>query len=169
MCIFLNKLKNEKGAAAVEFAFILIFILIPIVFGIIYFGPVFYDWIALTHAARDSARLLAVETKFDEHGNISNDSGAEYSDDGLITYIKKSIPKYILPLLIQIEIYGSGQEYWGNLENLDITINHIDPDKIGAESSVKVSGDYIINIPLIPALSNKNIHISNEVFMRQEQ
>ena len=53
------KTKNEKGAAAVEFALILP-ILVMIVFGIFQFGIAFNNWIALTHAAREGARLAAV-------------------------------------------------------------------------------------------------------------
>ena len=53
------KTKNEKGAAAVEFALILP-ILVIIVFGIFQFGIAFNNWISLTHAAREGARLAAV-------------------------------------------------------------------------------------------------------------
>ena len=53
------KTKNEKGATAVEFALILP-ILVMIVFGIFQFGIAFNNWIALTHAAREGARLAAV-------------------------------------------------------------------------------------------------------------
>jgi Flp pilus assembly protein TadG len=53
------KTKNEKGAAAVEFALILP-ILVMIVFGIFQFGIAFNNWISLTHAAREGVRLASV-------------------------------------------------------------------------------------------------------------
>lgn len=53
------KTRNEKGAAVVEFALILP-ILVIIVFGIFQFGIAFNNWISLTHAAREGARLAAV-------------------------------------------------------------------------------------------------------------
>ena len=52
-------LKKEKGASAVEFALILP-ILVMLVFGIFQFGIAYNNWIALTHAAREGARLAAV-------------------------------------------------------------------------------------------------------------
>lgn len=53
------KLKNEKGASAVEFALVLP-IFVMLVFGIFQFGIAFNNWIAITHAAREGARLAAV-------------------------------------------------------------------------------------------------------------
>ena len=51
--------KKQKGAAAVEFAIIMIPFII-LIFAIFQFGIVFNNWIALTHAAREGARLAAV-------------------------------------------------------------------------------------------------------------
>ena len=65
--MFLKKckiLKNEKGASAVEFAFILIPLLV-LIFAIFEFGILFNNWIALTYAAREGARLAAVDA-YDE-------------------------------------------------------------------------------------------------------
>ena len=53
-------LKKEKGASAVEFALILI-PLIVLIFAIFQFGIIFNHWIALTHAAREGVRLAAVD------------------------------------------------------------------------------------------------------------
>ncbi len=53
------KIRNQKGATAVEFALILP-ILVMMLFGIFQFGIVYNNWIALTHAAREGARLAAV-------------------------------------------------------------------------------------------------------------
>jgi Flp pilus assembly protein TadG len=51
--------KNQVGATAVEFALILP-MLITILFGIFQFGIAFNNWIALTHAASEGARLASV-------------------------------------------------------------------------------------------------------------
>ena len=55
-----NKSKpgNEKGASAVEFALVLP-VFVMLVFGIFQFGIAFNNWIAITHAAREGARLAA--------------------------------------------------------------------------------------------------------------
>jgi hypothetical protein len=49
----------SRGASAVEFALVLPF-LVMILFGIFQFGIAYNNWIALTHAAREGARLAAV-------------------------------------------------------------------------------------------------------------
>jgi len=58
-----KKITEEKGASAVEFAVILP-LLILLIFGIIEFGRMYNAYLALTHAAREGARLAAVG-KFD--------------------------------------------------------------------------------------------------------
>lgn len=152
MAIF-SRVKKEKGAAVVEFA--LVFpILVIIAFGIIYFGPVYNNWIAIDHAARDGARLLAVKARFDTNGNI--DSNGEFTEDRLIKNIENNLPEYV-----------KNENYWGHLENIDININNPEPNVIGAEASIVIDGDIIINIPFV--FDNKVITISKEVFMRQEQ
>lgn len=148
-----GKIKKQRGAAAVEFALVLP-ILIVIAFGIIYFAPVFNNYIAITHAARDGARLLAVKANFDSGGNL-NSSGT-FSEDRLIKNIENNLPDYV-----------KDGKYWGALENINITINNPEPNVIGAEASVFVSGDVILNIPFVA--NNRNITISKEVVMRQEQ
>lgn len=65
------RLKKEKGTAAVEFAIILP-ILILLVFGIIQFGPAFLYTISFTQAAREVARLAAVEEPVDTAAIIDN-------------------------------------------------------------------------------------------------
>lgn len=50
---------DERGAAAVEFAFILIPLLL-LVFGIFEFGRVYMTQLTLTNAARDAVRMYAI-------------------------------------------------------------------------------------------------------------
>ena len=57
-------ISNKRGSTAVEMALILP-VLVMILFGIFQFGIAFNNWISLTHAAREGARLAAVGD-FDE-------------------------------------------------------------------------------------------------------
>jgi len=54
-----SNISSQRGATAVEFALIFPF-LVMILFGIFQFGIAYNNWIALTHAAREGARLAAV-------------------------------------------------------------------------------------------------------------
>ena len=54
------KLLVEKGGVAVEFAMLLP-LLVLLVFGIIQFGVLFNNYIAITHAAREGVRWAALE------------------------------------------------------------------------------------------------------------
>ena len=58
--VFLKKGKNLIGAAAVEFALILP-CLLALVFGIFQFGIAFNNWITISNAAREGARLASIE------------------------------------------------------------------------------------------------------------
>jgi hypothetical protein len=60
------KLKNQRGASAVEFAVVL-FPLVLLVFGIIDFGFLLYDKAMLTNASREGARagIVARTTRLD--------------------------------------------------------------------------------------------------------
>jgi Flp pilus assembly protein TadG len=62
---YLKKGKNQRGAAAVEFA-LLLPLLVAIVFGISQFGIAFNNWIVITNAAREGARLASVEGTLSE-------------------------------------------------------------------------------------------------------
>jgi len=66
---YYKKAKDENGATSVEFAIILP-VLILILFGIFEFGLAYRDYLAITHAAREGARLAAV-------GNYSEESVRE--------------------------------------------------------------------------------------------
>ncbi len=51
---------DDTGAAAVEFALVGVFLLIPLLFGSITFGFALFQQQAATHAAREGARLASV-------------------------------------------------------------------------------------------------------------
>jgi len=54
------RLKNENGASAIEFALVLP-LLIMILFSVFEFGILYNNYLAITHAAREGARLAAVK------------------------------------------------------------------------------------------------------------
>ncbi|MDP1808005.1 MAG: pilus assembly protein [Actinomycetota bacterium] len=60
----MRNLKRQEGASTVEFALIAP-ILIMLIFAIFEFGLAFNSYLAITHAAREGARLAAVG-KYDE-------------------------------------------------------------------------------------------------------
>lgn len=57
------KTEREKGAAAIEFALVLP-LLVLLIFGIVEFARAYNVYLSVTHAAREGARLAAVD-KFD--------------------------------------------------------------------------------------------------------
>lgn len=64
MAAVLGRLHQERGSSTVEFALV-VPLLIVLVFGILQFGIAFGNQLAITHAAREGARLAAVGA-FDE-------------------------------------------------------------------------------------------------------
>ncbi|MBQ7480184.1 MAG: pilus assembly protein [Selenomonadaceae bacterium] len=64
---------QQKGQAIVEFAFVLPFFLF-LVFGIIYFGFLFKDYMTLSNVARSSAREAALGTDYDTVKDYYKDS-----------------------------------------------------------------------------------------------
>jgi Flp pilus assembly protein TadG len=54
-----NLIRSDRGAAAVEFA-LLLPVLILLVFGIVEFGRAYNLYLAVTHAAREGARIASV-------------------------------------------------------------------------------------------------------------
>jgi Flp pilus assembly protein TadG len=56
----LSRRRDERGAAAVEFALVAVFVFIPLVIGILQFGIWFWAWQQSGHAAREAARVAAV-------------------------------------------------------------------------------------------------------------
>ncbi len=54
------RLRSERGAAAVEFALV-VPILLALLLGIVEFGRAYNVQISLTHAARETARTMAID------------------------------------------------------------------------------------------------------------
>ena len=53
-------LVREAGQSLVEFALATLFVILPVTFGIIDGGILFYKWVALTNGAREGARTGAI-------------------------------------------------------------------------------------------------------------
>lgn len=51
---------HDTGASAVEFALVSV-ALVTLLVGVIQFGYLFYQWVEITHAAREGARWAALE------------------------------------------------------------------------------------------------------------
>ncbi|MCL5985847.1 MAG: pilus assembly protein [Actinobacteria bacterium] len=65
----LKIIKGENGASAVEFAIILP-LLVVLIFGIVEFGIAYNNYLAITHAAREGARVAAVDLTNPDLENI---------------------------------------------------------------------------------------------------
>lgn len=65
-----NRIGEERGVAALEFALVSFFVLIPILVGVIQFGISYSQYQVLQGAAREGARCAAVQaTEFNDCGD----------------------------------------------------------------------------------------------------
>ena len=71
-------MNNQKGQAAVEFAFV-VTLFFAMCFGMIYGGILFMDYLQYNNAARMVARVIAIEPSSDERDNIATDFKAKSS------------------------------------------------------------------------------------------
>jgi Flp pilus assembly protein TadG len=62
MTMHWRKTRSDRGAAAVEFALVLP-VLLVLVLGIVEFGRIYNVQISVTNAAREGARVMAIENK----------------------------------------------------------------------------------------------------------
>lgn len=84
-------LKNAQGAAVIEFALVLI-LLLMILAAAIEFGRVFWYYTALTKASRDGARQMSVLQSFANIGNVrtlvvSEANAARVAQDGAVSVL----------------------------------------------------------------------------------
>jgi Flp pilus assembly protein TadG len=90
-------MKNQKGAAAVEFAIVLP-LLVVFVFGIIEFGLLFYDKAVVTNASREAARA-GIVFQPDPRVNITRieNVGLNYCNNRLVTFGSSPGPSVSVP------------------------------------------------------------------------
>ena len=79
-----SKLRDERGAAAVEFALI-IGLLLTILFAIVGFGRAYSERVALTGAAREGARCAAVRAETCDVEEAIADAAGAYEVNGGIS------------------------------------------------------------------------------------
>ena len=83
------KYRSDKGASAVEFALVA-GILVVLLVGIIQFGFLFFQWLEVTHAAREGARWAALGNPDGEVIVRAQNAapGLDWGDNGtvLVTY-----------------------------------------------------------------------------------
>ena len=142
MVRYFSRLKeNEDGQSLVEFALVFVFVLIPVLFGIIQFGFIFGGQIVMTGAAREGARMAIVG---EDNGLVLERMENYIKAAGFITYEKDSA--VITP---------------ENRENTDI----------GDELSIDLFGSVPIIVPFIDFLTDEegNYPISSSAIMRIEQ
>ena len=108
------KFASQKGAALVEFAFILPLLMV-ITFGIIEFGVLMYNQQIITNASREGARagIVASATRLPDTGVNSIESVVQtYCADYLVTFGAKNSPtvtathpaqKFGDPLTVQVK------------------------------------------------------------------
>lgn len=72
-------MKNQKGQAAVEFAFVAV-LFFTMCFGMIYGGIAFMDYLQYNNAARAVARVIAIETDSSQREKLANDFKNNKSD-----------------------------------------------------------------------------------------
>lgn len=88
-------IKNQKGASAVEFAFVLPLLLI-LLFGIIEFGLLLYNKAVITNACREAARETIVLRSPKLDNNLRDDlienTVTNYITNRLITFGQSDIP-----------------------------------------------------------------------------
>lgn len=125
------KFTKEKGAAAVEFAIILPW-LVMIVFMILECGIAYNNYIALTHAAREGARLAVVGEYVEKRvrdsapsvqiATITVDSPSPVVVGGTVTV---TVTGTVLPIDIPL-VYSGGITLSSNA-TLRMETNHISP------------------------------------------
>ncbi|MGN0950633.1 MAG: TadE/TadG family type IV pilus assembly protein [Mitsuokella sp.] len=114
-------MKFQRGQSIVEFALILpLFMLI--LWGIIYFGMAFADYIALNNLARSSAREASISTETQPYTNVKK----VYSQQDLPANLYEWNPSDIKDF--KIEDVSSTND--SNVKNVQVTINaHLSTDQ----------------------------------------
>lgn len=106
-----RNIQEERGASSVEFALILPLLLL-IIFGIIEFGMAYHSYLAITHAAREGARLASVNryseadviARTDLSGNVTVSANPHGGNTGdpvsvTVTYEHPMITGYLSAMI----------------------------------------------------------------------
>ena len=91
-------LLGEAGQSLVEFALVTLFVILPVTFGIIDGGILFYKWVTLNNGAREGARAGAIYRYGGDEP--SGDRDTMYLIDGLREgVIRQAVEPTIAPLV----------------------------------------------------------------------
>ena len=120
----MKKLK-QKGQAVIEFAVVLPLFVI-FLFGIIYCGMLFYDYISLSNLARSAAREGAIVKDFDNDSSIRTQIETYYSTktNSLLTKLYEPVPysgSSDPGKLVKVELVTGDPAYENN--SIVVTIN----------------------------------------------
>ncbi len=115
------KFKNQKGAAAVEFAIVLV-LLLMLVFGIIEFGLLLYDKAILTNASREGARFGIVLSNPRHTNTEIQNVVTTYCSNYLITFGGPTLVN--IPTPIWTDNDGSGDITIGDDLSVTVTYNY---------------------------------------------
>lgn len=90
---------DEKGQSLLEFALVTLFVILPVTFGIIDGGVLFYKWVALTNAAREGARAGAIYHYIGTAPAVGDLNHVELVDTAREGVIKNAVDATIGPLV----------------------------------------------------------------------
>jgi Flp pilus assembly protein TadG len=105
-------MKNEDGAALVEFAIVLS-LLVLILFGIIEFGRAYNAQVTLTHASREGVRVLAITGDAAEAAAATRNAAASLDPSLMNIATEPCSPGYptelsvSYPFFLDIPFFGS--------------------------------------------------------------
>ena len=142
-----KKIKKEKGQALVEMALVLP-ILIIILSGIIDFGWIFYNQLALSNSCREGARFAVCNTSIGETSTVQRDGD-----------IKDKI-KSVTPLI--------------QLQDKDITIIYqyndyaASPSPLDGDVTIRLETDAKVLTPIAGVFYGKTKEITAKVTMKVE-
>jgi len=137
-----HRRSRDEGASAVEFALVSM-VLVLILVGIIQFGYLFYQWVEITHAAREGARWASLE----------HPAGSIGTPDTVRFKVAQSAPGMALT-------------------DAEITVSPADPDigDVGDPATVTVTHEVPIFTPIMQAMfgSDGTFTLSSTASMRIE-
>jgi Flp pilus assembly protein TadG len=114
------RLLSEAGQALVEFALVTLFVILPVTFGIIDGGILFYKWVTLNNGAREGARTGAIyQSSRTSYGSLDD---LQLVDGERANVIRAAAERTALPL-VTIE---------------DLAVDYPDGDPIVSENPTTV-------------------------------
>ena len=111
-------MKGHKGQSVVEFALVLPLFLF-IMFGVIYIGMMFHDYITLSNIARSSAREAATSATYD-YGDIAKYYRDNQLDELMTSFYKRADSD---PIVIERVKPGTEEEGVQSTINMQLKVN----------------------------------------------